>query len=119
VSLRAKLAIVDAAEADCAVRRAAITASWRGFKQEAEAAATPGRVIVTGLVTGFLAGLPRIGKGGGSLLGGKLFGAVLETAFTSISAAIAAGTAAAANTPGTPPEPATPTPAPASGQEAS
>ena len=98
MSLRVKLATVDAAEADCAVRRAAVTASWRGFKREAGLAATPRRVIVAGLATGFLAGLPRLGgANGGSLLGGKLLGVALDTVIASISGAIGAG-AAAANT---------------------
>jgi hypothetical protein len=97
MSLRTKLAVVSIAEADCAVRRAAIAASWRGFKQEAELAATPRRVVVAGLAAGFLSGLPGGGsKGGsGSLLGGKLLGMLIDSAFASVGAAIAAGAAAA------------------------
>ena len=96
MSLRTKLAVVRVAEADCAIRRAAIGASWRGFKRQAELVATPRRVVVAGLAAGFLSGLPRLGsKASGSLLGGKLLGMLIDSAFASVSAAIAAGVAAA------------------------
>jgi hypothetical protein len=99
MSLRTKFAVVRLAEADCAVRRAAISASWRGFRQQSELAATPRRVVLVGLIAGFLSGLPRIGaKGSGSLLGGKLTGMLMDSAFASLSAAIAAGAAAATET---------------------
>lgn len=95
MSLRAKLEVVRIVEADCAVRRAAIGASWRGFKNEAALAATPKRVVISGLVAGFLAGLPNLGKGSGSLLGGKLLDLLMDSAFANIGAAIGAGVAAA------------------------
>ncbi|HEY2347185.1 MAG TPA: hypothetical protein VGH80_15140 [Xanthomonadaceae bacterium] len=95
MSVHAKLAVVRVAEADCAIKRADIGASWRGFKQEAGLAATPGRVIVAGLVAGFLAGLPRLGAGTGSLLGGKLVEMLMDGAFANLGAAIAAGAAMA------------------------
>jgi len=96
MSIRTKLAVVDMAEADCAVRRATIAAAWRGLKQESERAATPGRIVGAGLVAGFLSGLPGSGaKGPGLALGDKLFGMALEGAFASISAVFAAGNAAA------------------------
>jgi len=105
-AIRTKLAVLKDAEAECAVRRAAVTASWRGFKQQFEAAATPKRVVVAGLAAGFVAGLPSVGEKSAGALGGKLLGMVLEAAFTSISAAVAAGAGAASAQPGTQPEPA-------------
>jgi hypothetical protein len=96
MSLKTKLANVGMAEADCALRRASIAAAWRGFKQESERAATPGRVIGAGLVVGFVSGLRGSGSGGaGSALGGKLVGMLLEGAFAGFSAELAAGAAAA------------------------
>jgi len=96
MSIRTKLSVVGMAEADCAQRRANITAAWRGLKQESERAATPGRIVGAGLAAGFLSGLPGSGtKGSGFAIGDKLFSAVLQGAITSISAAFAAETAAA------------------------
>jgi hypothetical protein len=96
MSIRSKLAVVSVAEADCALRRANISAAWRGFKQESERAATPGRVVGAGLIAGFLSGLGGGGsKGAGSALGGKLFGMLLENALAGVSGALAAGAAAA------------------------
>ncbi len=96
MSIRTKLAVVSLAEADCALRRATVTASWRGLKQEAERAATPGRVLGAGLATGFISGLRGSGShGSGSAIGGKLIGMLLETVFASFTAAMAAGAAAA------------------------
>jgi len=96
MSIRTKLSVVGMAEADCALRRAAITAAWRGLKQESERAATPGRIVGAGLVAGFLSGLPGSGsKGGGFAIGDKVFGAVLQGVVASIGAAFAADTATA------------------------
>jgi len=97
MSLQAKLAVVRLTESDCAVRRATITAAWRGFKQESARAATPGRVIGAGLITGFLSGLQGpSAKSPGSAIGGKLFGMLLDSALASFGGALAAGAAAAA-----------------------
>ena len=105
MSVRAKLAVVRVAEADCAVKRAAIGASWRGFKEQSALVATPPRIVVAGLVAGFLAGLPRLGKGTGSLLGGKLLEMFMDGAFAQLGAAIAAGVATAAAETSEPPSP--------------
>ena len=94
MSLRGKLAVVHRAEADCAVKRAEIGASWHGFKEQSGLAATPRRIVVAGLVAGFLAGLPRLGKGSGSLLGGKLVEMLVEGAFANLGAVIAGAAAA-------------------------
>lgn len=94
MSLQTKLAVLGIAEADCALRRATVKAAWRGFKQESERAATPGRIVGAGLIAGFLSGFPRSGsKGAGFAIGDKLFGMVLQGAFASFTAALAADTA--------------------------
>jgi len=96
MSIRTKLSVLGMAEADCALRRASITAAWRGLKLESERAATPGRIVGAGLVAGFLSGLPGSGsKGPGFAIGDKLFGMALEGAFASISAVFAGETLAA------------------------
>jgi len=96
MSIRTKLSVLGMAEADCAQRRAAITAAWRGLKQESERAATPGRIVGAGLLAGFLSGFPGSGsKDSGFKIGDKLFGAVLQGVIASISAAFAADTATA------------------------
>ena len=88
--------VVRIAEADVALHRASVKAAWRGLKQEAERAATPGRVLGAGLATGFISGLRGSGSNGsGSAIGGKLIGMLLETVFASFTAAMAAGAAAA------------------------
>lgn len=96
MSIRSKLAIVNVAEADCALRRAGVGAAWRGLKQEAERAATPGRVLGVGLVAGFISGLRGRASAAGSPLGGKLMSMLMEGALASFSTAMAAGAAAAA-----------------------
>jgi hypothetical protein len=94
MSIKAKLAVVSLAEADCAVRRATVAAAWRGLKQEGERAATPGRVVGAGLIAGFVSGLAGSGsKGPGSAIGGKLFAMLLEGGLSSFTAAMAAGAA--------------------------
>jgi hypothetical protein len=96
MSIKAKLAVVSLAEADCAVRRATIGAAWRGFKQESERAATPGRVVGAGLIAGFLSGLRGpASKGSGSAIGGKLIGMLLEGVLANMGTALAAGMGAA------------------------
>ena len=95
MSIKAKLAIVDAAEADSAAHRVAVTSAWDRLKQETERAATPGRVLGAGLIAGFVSGLRTPTVGSGSPLGGKLFGLLLDGAIASFSAAMAAGAAAA------------------------
>lgn len=95
MSIRSKLEVVGIAEADCALRRATVGAAWRGLKLEAERAATPGRMLGAGLIAGFISGLRKPASGSGSALGGKLFGLLIDGAFASFSAAMAAGAAAA------------------------
>ena len=96
MSIRTKLSVLGMAEADCAQRRAAITAAWRGLKYESERAATPGRIVGAGLAAGFLSGLPgSVSKGSGFAIGDKLFSAVLQGAIASIGAAFTTEAAAA------------------------
>lgn len=95
MSIKARLAIVDAAAADSAARRIAVTSAWNKLKQETERAATPGRVLGAGLIAGFVSGLRTPAAGSGSPLGGKLFGLLLDGAFASFSGAMAAGATAA------------------------
>ncbi len=94
MSIRTCLAVVSIAEADVALRRAGVKAAWRGFKQETERAATPGRILGAGLIAGFASGVREPG-GVGSSLGGKAFGLLLNSAFASFSAAMAAETVTA------------------------
>jgi hypothetical protein len=95
MSIRTCLAVVSIAETDVALHRAGVKAAWRGFKQQSERAATPGRIIGAGLITGFLSGLRQPGTGAGASLGGKAFGLLLNSAFASFSAAMAAETVSA------------------------
>lgn len=93
MSITTSLAVVRIAEADVALHRAGVLAAWRGFKYEAERAATPGRVIGAGLIAGFLSGLRKSPAGNSIPLGDKLFRAVLDSLFSGFSAAMAAGVA--------------------------
>ena len=95
MSIRSKLDVVNIAAADCALRRANVTAAWRGLKQETERAATPGRVIGAGLIAGFVSGLRKSPAAASVPLGDKLFNMLIDTAFASFGAAITAGVAAA------------------------
>lgn len=91
-AIQKKRDVLALAEAECALRRAAVIAAWRGFKQQSEMAATPGRIVGAGLVAGFLGGLRR-SNGSGLGIGDKLFGMALQGAFAAFSAAAAADTA--------------------------
>lgn len=94
MSIRTSRAVVSIAEADVALHRAGVIAAWRGFKHEAERAATPSRVIGAGLIAGFISGLRSSSAGRGLPIGDKLFGAVIDSLFAGFSAAMAAGVAA-------------------------
>ncbi len=96
MSIKQKLAIVAAAEADCALRLATVHAAWRGLKRKTEIAATPPRIVVSGLALGFLGGLGTSGgSGSSSSLVGKLVAGLVESGVTSAVAALSAGMAAA------------------------
>ncbi|MEP6908716.1 MAG: hypothetical protein ABI858_12165 [Pseudoxanthomonas sp.] len=96
MSIKKKLAIVAAAESDCALRRATVGAAWRGLKQKTEIAATPPRIVIAGLALGFLGGLGTSGgSNSGSPLIGKLISGLVESGVTSAVAALSAGMAAA------------------------
>ena len=95
MSIRTSRAVVSIAEADVALHRAGVTAAWRGFKHEAERAATPGRVIGAGLIAGFLSGLHKPSASNRIPFGDKLLSAVIDSLFAGFSAAIAAGVASA------------------------
>jgi hypothetical protein len=96
MSIRSRRSIVRIAEADVALHRAGIIAAWRGFKSEAERAATPGRVIGAGLIAGFVSGLGSPPTANiVSPLRDRVFAMLVDTAFAGFGAAIAAGAAAA------------------------
>lgn len=117
MSIQQKLAIVAAAESDCALRRATVSAAWRGLKKKTEVAATPPRIIISGLALGFLGGLSTAGNSNsGTPLVGKLISGLVESGVTSAIAALSAGMAAAsvqdAAAPPPAPSPPGPTPVP-------
>ncbi|MEO5596927.1 MAG: hypothetical protein ABIQ97_07250 [Lysobacteraceae bacterium] len=96
MSIKQKLAIVAAAESDCALRLATVHAGWRGLKSKTKIAATPPRIVVSGLALGFLGGLGTSGgSNSDSSLIGKLFAGLAHSGVTSAVAAVSAGMAAA------------------------
>jgi hypothetical protein len=97
MNMKTKLAAVDAAQADSASRRVAVATAWTRLRLETARAATPGRILGAGLIAGFVSGL-RGGSGAktaGSQIGGKLFSVLVDGAFATFGAALAAGAAAA------------------------
>ena len=89
---------VAKAEADCGQCRKRAAAAWSDFQQESALAATPRRVLVAGLVAGFVAVVcaGRNKSGSGSPVAGKLIEMLMDSAFATLGAAISAGAAAAA-----------------------
>lgn len=97
MNLRTRRDRVARAQADCATHRQAVAASWQRLQDETGAAATPQRIVVIGLVAGFLFGLPRAGgKGSGSSLTTKLLSVLVDRGFALFGAEFAAGAAMAA-----------------------
>ncbi len=102
MSLKASIAAVAAASADNARQRALATTAWNKLKEETERATTPGRVLGAGLIAGFVSGLRSPRTSGGVPIGDKVFNMLVDTAFASFGAAMAAGAAAAAKAPDAP-----------------
>lgn len=92
MSLAEKLAAVSHAETDCVVRSATARAAWRGFTRQLRQAATPQRVVIGGLVSGFLAGIHRTSGGPG--LADRLATTVLQSVIATLGAGLTAGAAA-------------------------
>ncbi len=109
MSIKQKLAIVAAAESDCALRLASVHAGWRGLKRKTKIAATPPRIVVSGLALGFLGGLGTSGgSNSDSSLIGKLISGLAQSGVTSAVAAMSAGMAAASVKDSAPPAPPVP-----------
>jgi hypothetical protein len=94
MSIADKLAAVSQAETGCVVRTAAAHAAWRGFKTQLHHAATPGRVMIGGLVSGFLAGIRKTSGGPG--VADRLATTVLQSIIATVGAGMTAGAAAEA-----------------------
>jgi hypothetical protein len=94
MSLAEKLAAVSHAETDCVVRSATARAAWRGFTRQLRQAATPQRVVIGGLVSGFLAGIRKTSGGPG--VADRLATTVLQSLIATIGAGMTAGAAAEA-----------------------
>ena len=93
MTIAEKLAVVSHAETDCVVHSAAARAAWRGFGSQLKHAATPPRVVIGGLLTGFLAGM-RSSANGGAGLADRLTTTLLQSAIATIGAGFTAGAAA-------------------------
>ncbi|HTA64112.1 MAG TPA: hypothetical protein VK753_01290 [Xanthomonadaceae bacterium] len=95
MSLGARIAKLEMAKADCSRSSKRTADAWSRLKQEGELAATPRRVVATGLAAGFVAGLGGGSKKRGSAIAGKLIDLLMDGVFANLGAAIAAGAAAA------------------------
>lgn len=98
MSLRSRIDAVRRAESACAAQRQAIGTAWRGLKDETAHVATPQRVLVGGVVAGFIAGLslPGSGKKAGGLIGNRLTSLFMDVLSSNVRAEFAAGAALAA-----------------------
>ena len=94
MSIAEKLAVVSQTETDCVVRTAAARAAWRGFTMQFRRAATPGRVVIGGLVSGFLSGIRKTSGGPG--VADRLATTVLQSVIATVGAGLTAGAAAEA-----------------------
>lgn len=93
MSLAAKIAAAQAAEAECQRRREAIAEARAHLAAEVKRTATPGRIVLSGLALGFAVGFrePKAGPSlAGKVLGGPLFSMVLEAVLPGIVAGITA-----------------------------
>jgi hypothetical protein len=91
MSIAEKLNVVSAAETDCVVQTAATHAAMRGFTTKLRHAATPGRVVIGGLVSGFLMGIRRTSAGPG--VADRLLTTVLQSVIATVGAGLTAGAA--------------------------
>lgn len=94
MSIAEKLAVVSHAETDCVVHSAAARAAKRGFTIQLRQAATPSRVVIGGLVGGFIAGIRKSSPGPGVV--DRLASTVLQSVIATIGAGATAGAAAEA-----------------------
>ena len=94
MSIAEKLAVVSDAETDCVVHSAAARAAKRGFTSQLRQAATPSRVVIGGLVGGFIAGIRKSSAGPGVV--DRLASTVLQSVIATIGAGATAGAAAEA-----------------------
>ena len=93
MSIAEKLAVVSHAETDCVVHSAATRAARRGFTIQLRQAATPSRVVIGGLVGGFIAGIRKSSAGPGVV--DRLASTVLQSVIATIGAGATAAEAAA------------------------
>jgi len=92
MSIAEKLSVVSLAETDCVVQTAAAHAAMRGFTTKLRHAATPGRVVIGGLVSGFLMGIRRTTSGGPGVAD-RLLTTVLQSVIATVGAGLTAGAA--------------------------
>lgn len=95
-ALDQKIAAVRAAEAACSQQRAGANDAWQHLKWEVKRSATPGRIVVSGLVLGFASGFTSAratGAAGSSLLSGPIFSMLLETVVPGVLAGLTAAAA--------------------------
>lgn len=94
MSIAEKLAVVAHAETDCVVHSAQARAARRGFTLQFQHAATPTRVVVGGLISGFVAGIRK--SSGGPGIADRLLTTVLQSVIATLGAGATAGAAAEA-----------------------
>ncbi len=96
MSLHTHLQAVRAAQAECTRRRAAAKDAWRALQGVTTTVATPQRLVVTGALAGFLAGLPLPGrKDSGARVGHRLLDLLMDVMSSNIRSEMAAGAALA------------------------
>jgi len=94
--LQQKIDAVMAAEAACNRQRSGANDAWQHLKWEVKRSATPGRIVVSGLVLGFASGFTsarQTGAAGSSLLSGPIFSMLLETVVPGLLAGLTAAAA--------------------------
>lgn len=95
-ALQQKIDAVAAAELACTRQRAGAQDAWRYLTQEVRRTATPGRIVVSGLVLGFASGFSArsTGEAGSKLLSGPIFSMLLETVVPGLLAGLTAAATA-------------------------
>ena len=92
-ALEQKIAAVVAAEQACDAQRADAGTAWQRLKWEVRRSATPGRIVVSGLVLGFASGFTSAratGEAGSKLLAGPIFSMLLDTVVPGVLAGLTA-----------------------------
>lgn len=91
MSLAAKRAAAEAAEATCVQARADAVAALHHVRDETLRSATPARIVVAGLALGFVAGRAAPAAGAGArALGGPLFELATQTVLPGLLAGVTA-----------------------------